>query len=92
MTATDQKRVDLLLRVQRLTRHPDAAATLSAMLDMLERDYTDLPAADVAAERAVEFAFRMRLRESAPDTWSTFMLETQAETERTLASWSGRQP
>lgn len=87
MTDADEKRVDLLLRVMRLSRHPDAAATMAAMLDMLERDFTDLPTADVAAERAVEFAFRMRLRETAPDIWSAFVLETQAETERTLTTW-----
>lgn len=90
MTNTDQKRVDLLLRLLRLSRHPDAAATLSAMLDMLERDYADLPDADVTAERAVEFAFRMRLREAAPDTWSTFVLEAQTEAERILTNWDVR--
>ncbi|HYG87795.1 MAG TPA: hypothetical protein VD978_16165 [Azospirillum sp.] len=86
MTDTNQKRADLLLRVLRLSRHPDAAAALSATLDMLDSDFADLPDADVTVERAVEFAFRMRLHETMPDTWSAFVLEMQAEAERALTT------
>jgi len=83
MTDTNRKRVDLLLRVLRLSRHPDAEATLNAMLDMLERDFADLPTADVAVERAVEFGFRTRLGETAPALWSAYGLNMQTEAERT---------
>lgn len=88
MTNLDQKRADMLLRVLRLSRHPAAAATLAATLDRLERDFTSLPSADVTAERAVAFAFRMRLGETMPDTWSAFVLEMQTEAERTLTARS----